>query len=418
MRLGSIQPSNMLKQALHAPVGRTVDYLKRIQTILERYQTKWEDSVKNDEPSATVQPIVASAENEIASHQLTIKPKVVQPILNTNQNRTSQAIFQENPILQSHDLKHSNITYESLGIDPVIFYSGKFAGSPCRVNFLADPANRFDIEYSRARFLVKNIPSGGLVLDLGCGSGPFGQTLRDECQVKALIGVDMDPVCVRLAEQTYDQAEVFQIGEALPFPDATFDAVFSVDFFGHVEFRHKNRLIEEIHRVTKPGGISVHIIESMKLDYHKIQPGNIDDPRMKYIHMEGHVGIEPADIVSVRWLRCFQSVVVENAFLFPFYPSSTYAALTDTFEEPLRRLIEGFSPQEKRAANICLGFVCDFLMEQIRQRDPTLLLPDDSEELLFHHKEHEARSVEEQSPGNARDILRHGSGLIHLVARR
>ena len=151
--------------------------------------------------------------------------------------------------MQNKDL----ITYSYFGIDPASFYAGKFAGWPNAPDYLATPKNRFDIEYDRARFLVSNI-SGDRVLDIGCGSAPYGNTIRGNTAVKEIYGIDLDPVCVEKAKVSYDFASVFDLNSKLPFEDDYFDCVFSMDVFGHIEFKYKDHLLREIYRVTKRGG--------------------------------------------------------------------------------------------------------------------------------------------------------------------
>jgi hypothetical protein len=102
-----------------------------------------------------------------------------------------------------------HITYAKFGVDPAEFYAGKFAGGPGTADYLADPKNRFSIEYGRARFWAKNV-RGPRVLDLGCGSAP----MRKPCgpiPTRELVGIDLDPTCVAAAARVYDQAMPFDI---------------------------------------------------------------------------------------------------------------------------------------------------------------------------------------------------------------
>ena len=268
--------------------------------------------------------------------------------------------------------RYDHITYGTFGIDPAEFYAGKFAGGPGTTDYLAHPKNRFDIEYGRARFLAKNI-RGPRVLDLGCGSAPYAQTLRSNTDARELYGVDLDPACVAVASQVYDQAAAFDISEPLPFPSEYFDTVFSCDVFGHIEFRHKDRVISEVRRVTKPGGRAVHIIESAPFDYDQITD-HPDDPIRKYVLMEGHVGIESAESLRARWSRYFVSVEIENAMLYPFCTITGYLADPETPEE-LKALIRAFDQHQRDAAQIALGYACERMMEWWRRADPELLVP-------------------------------------------
>lgn len=267
-----------------------------------------------------------------------------------------------------------HITYATFGIDPVEFYAGKFAVGPGTTDYLAEPKNRYSIEYGRARFLAKNV-RGPRLLDLGCGSAPYAQTLRSNTEARELFGLDLDPACVAVAAQVYDQAATFDLSEPLPFPSGYFDTVFSCDVFGHIEFHHKDRVISEIRRVTKPGGRSVHIIESGPLDYDRITD-DPDDPIRKYVLMEGHVGIESAESLKARWSRFFGSVEVENAMLYPFCTIHGYLVDPDAPEE-LKAIMRAFDPGERDAAQVALGYACDTLLAWLRKEDPALLVPSD-----------------------------------------
>jgi SAM-dependent methyltransferase len=290
---------------------------------------------------------------------------------------------------RSAEKNFDHITYATFGVDPVEFYAGKFSGGAGTVDFLSEPKNRFSIEYGRARFLAKHV-KGPRVLDLGCGSAPYAQTLRSNAGARVIYGVDLDAACVRVASQVYDQATTFDINEPLPFPSGHFDTVFSCDVFGHIEFRHKDRLIAEIRRVTTPGGISVHIIESAPLDY-DLMTADPEDAIRQYVLMEGHVGVESADSLVARWSHFFGSVTVENAMLYPFCTVAGYLVDAHTPEE-LKRIMGGFDRGERAAAEIALGYACDTLIEWLRRTDPALLVPGDDHP------------------------IRRASGLVNLVA--
>lgn len=271
-----------------------------------------------------------------------------------------------------------HITYASFDIDPAAFYAGRFAGAPGTTDFLAIPKYRYSIEYGRARFLAANV-TGRRALDLGCGSAPYAETLRRNTDVVELFGIDLDPACAALAAQVYDDARIFNLNEKLPFPDGHFDTVFSCDLFGHIEFRDKDRLIAEIRRVTKPGGRSVHIIESAPLDYAAMSDA-VDDPIRTYVRAEGHVGIEDAAALHTRWSRLFAAVSIENAMIWPFNTIIGY--LSDpALAADLRALLEGFADGEREAAQVALGYACDRMIEWFREADPGLLVPGDGNPL-------------------------------------
>ena len=90
---------------------------------------------------------------------------------------------------------------------------------------------------------------GEQVLDLGCGDGQL--TARIAAGGIEIRGVDASPAMVAAARQRGITAEEAQ-AESLPFPDATFDAVFSNAVLHWVH--GQDAMMAEVHRVLKPGG--------------------------------------------------------------------------------------------------------------------------------------------------------------------
>jgi SAM-dependent methyltransferase len=94
------------------------------------------------------------------------------------------------------------------------------------------------------------------VLDFGCGCG--GETLWLAERVRSAHGVDVDHRAVAQARKARDRAGAANCSfkwspdGRLPYPDRTFDAVFSTDTFTHVI--DLELAFAEILRVLKPGG--------------------------------------------------------------------------------------------------------------------------------------------------------------------
>ncbi len=101
--------------------------------------------------------------------------------------------------------------------------------------------------------------AGRRVLDLGCGYGETTAWLALQgAQVDAIdISPGMVEVTRRLArKQGVEDRVRFHVGpgESLPFPDATFAAVFGHDVLHHLDL---DRARGEILRVLRPGGVAV-----------------------------------------------------------------------------------------------------------------------------------------------------------------
>ena len=99
---------------------------------------------------------------------------------------------------------------------------------------------------------------GRPVLEVGCGAGV---DLARFAKGGAIVtGVDLTASAIALAKENFAQQGLtghFEVanGEALPFPDETFDFVFA---HGVVQYTaDPRRLVEECRRVLKPGGQAV-----------------------------------------------------------------------------------------------------------------------------------------------------------------
>lgn len=110
--------------------------------------------------------------------------------------------------------------------------------------------------------------SGKKVLEIGCGAGIYLDIMaRMGIEVS---GQDISSEAVKQAvdclRQNNFNGEV-KAGDAqnLFFEDNYFDAVFSADFFEHIDNDKKRKVIAEAYRVLKPGGILV--IKTPNKDY-------------------------------------------------------------------------------------------------------------------------------------------------------
>lgn len=111
-----------------------------------------------------------------------------------------------------------------------------------------------------ARILENVELAGKAVLDFGCGSGGITLHIAQAFLPARITGYDVElPVIrqARLRAETAGVADRVSFVHAppgdLPFPDNSFDVVFSKDAMLHVP--DKDRLFGELFRVLKPGGV-------------------------------------------------------------------------------------------------------------------------------------------------------------------
>lgn len=92
------------------------------------------------------------------------------------------------------------------------------------------------------------------ILDLCCGGGQATQFLvQTQAQVT---GLDASPVALKRAQTRVPQATYVQgLAEALPLPDNSFDLVHTSVALHEMTPEQLNRIIQQVHRVLRPGGI-------------------------------------------------------------------------------------------------------------------------------------------------------------------
>jgi ubiquinone/menaquinone biosynthesis C-methylase UbiE len=106
---------------------------------------------------------------------------------------------------------------------------------------------------------------GRKVLDVGCGTGTLLLQIRRSFPSVELTGLDPDPKALARAKRKADRERAAirldqGFADALPYPDATFDRVFSSMMFHHVEADDKEKMLREVRRVLAPGG-SFHLMD-------------------------------------------------------------------------------------------------------------------------------------------------------------
>jgi ubiquinone/menaquinone biosynthesis C-methylase UbiE len=113
----------------------------------------------------------------------------------------------------------------------------------------------------RERLLgLAHLKPGESVLDVGCGTGSLAIAARRHVgSAGDVTGIDASPEMLARAERKARKAGVTILfkraaAQALPFPDAQFDAVFATVMFHHLPRKGREECAGEMRRVMKPGG--------------------------------------------------------------------------------------------------------------------------------------------------------------------
>jgi ubiquinone/menaquinone biosynthesis C-methylase UbiE len=244
------------------------------------------------------------------------------------------------------------------GIDDVAgFYRDRFyTGGILEASYF-DALDRFDMKFARTMWIYDNVRRGSSLLDLGCGEGLLALLKRKEVY---LAGIDLSPELVDMATRNgYDDARVGQLTE-LPFADASFDYVVSLDVFGHVDFADKDALLAEIKRVLRPGGVTMHGIESLDPNLHPDYRTANPEKLAEFIAVDGHIGLESDEDIARRFANFFTSVQTEPRYTLCLTAAEfikQYDSYGAAFDPDFIDYLRGLSFDERHAFDMAMGYV-------------------------------------------------------------
>ena len=110
---------------------------------------------------------------------------------------------------------------------------------------------------------LMRVPTDARVLDVGCGSGWASRLLAGFANKGSVTGIDISDEMINLARESsasfpnvdYEIASA----EQLPFSDNEFTQAFSMESLYY--YQDIPRALNEIHRVLKPGGLFVAVVD-------------------------------------------------------------------------------------------------------------------------------------------------------------
>lgn len=248
--------------------------------------------------------------------------------------------------------------YQRAGIlDPAEFYRTKFVSDEVLDARYFKALDRFDMRFARTMWIYDNVRAGSSVLDLGCGAGMLALLKRKRI---TLTGVDLSRECAQSARRNgYDCTLSAELTH-LPFADASFDYVVSLDVIGHVGFEEKDAVLAECRRVLRSGGVTMHGIECTDRVAQKSYDEMSSEELRRFVEVDGHVGLEEEQEHTARFRRFFDHVASEPRYALCL-SSEEFIKQADkyglNFESDFVDYLRDLSFRERRAFDLAMGYV-------------------------------------------------------------
>lgn len=248
--------------------------------------------------------------------------------------------------------------YFRAGIQDVAeFYRDKFVSNAVLDHRFFKALDRFDLRFARTMWVYDNVRENSALLDLGCGAGMLALLKRKGV---ALTGVDLSEECVAAARRNgYDETIQCAL-DTLPFADASFDYVVSLDVLGHIAAEEKDAVLAEIKRVLRPDGVTMHGIECTDRAAHRAYEEMAPEELRRFIAIDGHVGLEEEHEHATRFRKFFEHVAWEPRYALCL-SSDEFLKQADRyglpFEDDFLEYLRGLSFDERRAFDMAMGYV-------------------------------------------------------------
>ena len=165
---------------------------------------------------------------------------------------------------------------------------------------------------------------GKRVLDVGCGSAEY-LTVIGKMGAKFVGGQDLGEKQIINGRKRLEREGIegkLIVGDAvnLEFPDNFFDCAISNDFFEHITYEQKEKVVGEVYRVLKPGG--TFVIKTPNFSYLKLVVWlkrvfnllRLKSPFIYIAHTKNNPDNEHHGLTSHKEL---EKILVDNFFHFP-----------------------------------------------------------------------------------------------------
>ncbi|MBC7252455.1 MAG: methyltransferase domain-containing protein [Actinobacteria bacterium] len=152
-----------------------------------------------------------------------------------------------------------------------------------------------------ARLLDRHCPRAarGRVLDAGCGTGGLTAWLRDRYRPRRLVALDASRAALaRCGERGLEELLCCSV-EYLPFPEASFDLVLSLNVIYHRDVSDDLAALREMARVLSPGGyllLNLPALPCLRGGHDLAVGGARRYKRSRFLEMLAAAGLRPVKV--------------------------------------------------------------------------------------------------------------------------
>ncbi len=262
----------------------------------------------------------------------------------------------------------NDITYQYCGIeDAGLFYQQRDHSSlvPEFSAFTSDPELAISLTWAKHMWIAKAVynhyhrlkrPLN--ILEYGCGYGSIG--FLKQMIPCTLVGIDYNQSARKaVMDRGYDDYIIGDfINESFD-QHAPFDIICSLDVYGHIEFRDKDRVLEKMSALLQADGVMIEGVETGCFDYFASR-----EKAIEFARVDGHVGIELFEEVKSRYQQFFPYIYGQHRFSVNVDSHQIEKACFgygDTTFSDWAPAIAKFLPEERRLFDLGQGIMFDKL---------------------------------------------------------
>jgi SAM-dependent methyltransferase len=178
----------------------------------------------------------------------------------------------------------------------------------------------------------KDFDSFGAVLDFGCGCGRTLRHLSNLPESSRLYGTDIDRQAIKWCRSNipFGRFTLNQMTPPLPFADGTFDLIYGISVFTHLDQNYQFAWLKELKRVAQSGGILLLTVHGTVAQDVAAREGNLSLTELAalretgFLYKSGETGKFKLDGLPDFYQAAFHTKLYVNEFWARFFTIRKY----------------------------------------------------------------------------------------------